>query len=90
MLILIAVMIPQISNLSHLILMDLIFNLNFIQNKGEIVGANLMRKHFSGYIKGFPGAAKYRQSLVTAPTIKIMKNELINFRNFTQTFKNKF
>lgn len=61
-----------------------------IQNKGEIVGANLMRKHFSGYIKGFPGAAKYRQSLVTAPTIKIMKNELINFRNFTQTFKNKF
>ena len=49
-----------------------------------------MRKHFSGYIKGFPGAAKYRQSLVTAPTIKIMKNELINFRNFTQTFKNKF
>ena len=59
-----------------------------IENKGETVGSNLMRKHFSGYIKGFPGAARYRQSLVTAPTIKVMKNELIKFRTYAQKFKN--
>ncbi len=58
-----------------------------VQNRGEIVGSNLMRKHFSGYIKGFPRAAVYRQSLVTAPTIKIMKNELIKFKIYAQKFK---
>ena len=53
-----------------------------IENRGEITGSNLMRKHFSGYIKGFPGASRFRQSLVTAATIEIMKNELENFKNF--------
>ncbi len=33
---------------------------------GERVGTNLMRKHFGWYLKGFPGAATYRQRLVTA------------------------
>ena len=47
-----------------------------------------MRKHFSGYIKGFPGASRYRQSLVTASTINIMKNELVKFKNYAQNFKN--
>ena len=59
-----------------------------IENRGEIVGSNLMRKHFSGYIKGFPGASRYRQSLVTASTINIMKNELVKFKNYAQNFKN--
>ena len=58
-----------------------------IQNRGEIVGSNLMRKHFSGYIKGFPGASKYRKSLVTASTINIMKNELVKFKIYAQNFK---
>ena len=53
-----------------------------IENRGETTGSNLMRKHFSGYIKGFPGAAKFRQSLITAPTIGIMKEELCKFKNF--------
>ena len=34
---------------------------------GERIGTNLMRKHFGWYIKGFPGAATYRQELVLAP-----------------------
>ncbi len=59
-----------------------------IENRGEIVGSNLMRKHFSGYIKGFPGASRYRQSLVTASTINIMRNELVKFKNYAQNFKN--
>ena len=60
-----------------------------IQNRGEIVGSNLMRKHFSGYIKGFPGASKYRKSLVTASTINIMKNELVKFKIYAQNFQKK-
>ena len=34
---------------------------------------NLMRKHFGWYIRGFPGAAQFRQSLVTAESIDDMK-----------------
>ena len=58
-----------------------------IENRGEATGSNLMRKHFSGYIKGFPGASKFRQSLVTAPTIEIMKEELNKFKIFAYNSK---
>ena len=54
------------------------FNL-LINNRGKSVGMNLMRKHLSNYLKGFPGAAHYRQKLVTAGTFEIMKNGLIEF-----------
>ena len=54
------------------------FNL-LLNNRGERTGTNLMRKHFSNYIKGFPGAAKHRQKLVTAPGLKEMKIALNNF-----------
>jgi tRNA-dihydrouridine synthase B len=37
-----------------------------LESRGEHIGTNLMRKHFGWYIKGFPGAAVLRQSLVTA------------------------
>ena len=59
-----------------------------IENKGDVVGSNLMRKHFSGYIKGFPGASKYRKSLVTASTISSMKNELLKFKIYAQNLEN--
>mgnify|MGYP001177745057 CR=1 FL=1 len=59
-----------------------------VENRGEIVGSNLMRKHFSGYIKGFPGASSYRKSLVTASTIKNMKNELVKFKAYARNFEN--
>ncbi len=36
---------------------------------GKRVGCNLMRKHFGWYLKGFTGAAAYRQRLVTAPDL---------------------
>ena len=52
-----------------------------IKNKGEHSGSNLMRKHFSNYIKGFPGASKFRQKLVTASNLNSMRetlNVLIN------------
>ena len=54
------------------------FNL-LIENRGERTGANLMRKHFSNYIKGFPGAAIFRQKLVTAPGLPEMNVILKEF-----------
>jgi len=53
-----------------------------INARGETTGVNLMRKHLSNYLKGFPGAANFRQKLVTATNPKIMKNELIEFQKF--------
>ena len=50
-------------------------------NRGERTGTNLMRKHFSNYIKGFPGAASFRQRLVTAPGLPEMKTALNEFRD---------
>ena len=61
------------------------FNL-LINNRGKSVGMNLMRKHLSNYLKGFPGAARYRQKLVTAGTFEIMKNGLIEFEKFAAGF----
>ena len=57
------------------------FNL-LIEDRGSSTGMNLMRKHLSNYLKGFPGAAHLRQKLVTAGTCEAMKNELKNFENF--------
>tara|TARA_B100001245_G_scaffold206229_1_gene168153 strand:+ start:691 stop:1665 length:975 start_codon:yes stop_codon:yes gene_type:complete len=37
-----------------------------VENRGERVGLNLMRKHFGWYIKNFPGAGEFRKELVTA------------------------
>ena len=50
-----------------------------IKSRGQSIGMNLMRKHFSNYLKGFPGAAKFRQKLVTAENFKIMKKQLMTF-----------
>ena len=47
-----------------------------LQNRGEKTGSNLMRKHFSNYIKGFPGASNFRQKLVTAPDLDSMREAL--------------
>jgi tRNA-dihydrouridine synthase len=40
-----------------------------------------MRKHFSNYIKGFPGASIFRQKLVTAPGLPEMRYALNEFMN---------
>tara|TARA_B100002052_G_scaffold282721_1_gene292978 strand:- start:821 stop:1801 length:981 start_codon:yes stop_codon:yes gene_type:complete len=53
-----------------------------IEDRGSSTGMNLMRKHLSNYLKGFPGAAHLRQKLVTAGTCEVMKNELKNFEKF--------
>ncbi len=47
-----------------------------IESRGEKIGSNLMRKHFGWYIKGFPGAAALRQSLVTSKDEDEMRNLL--------------
>lgn len=47
-----------------------------LEDRGERWGTNLMRKHFSWYIRGFAGAAAVRQSLVTAEGVMEMKREL--------------
>jgi len=54
------------------------FNL-LLKNKGSRIGSNLMRKHFSNYIKGFPGASTFRKNLVTAPDLDSMKKALDSF-----------
>ncbi|MDC0480522.1 tRNA dihydrouridine synthase DusB [bacterium] len=52
-----------------------------LENRGERIGTNLMRKHFSNYIKGFPGASIFRQKLVTAPGLPEMRSALNEFMN---------
>lgn len=52
-----------------------------INSRGEKAGANLMRKHFSNYIKGFPGASVFRQNLVTALNLESMRSELNRFKD---------
>ena len=47
-----------------------------IKERGNATGMNLMRKHFSNYLKGFPKASIYRQKLVTAETLENMRAEL--------------
>ena len=54
------------------------FNL-LLENRGERTGSNMMRKHFSNYIKGFPGAANFRQNLVTAANLNEMRKALEKF-----------
>jgi tRNA-dihydrouridine synthase len=53
-----------------------------INSRGQSIGMNLMRKHFSNYLKGFHGASKFRQKLVTAGNFEIMKHELKNFEKY--------
>jgi len=51
-----------------------------VKYHGESIGTNLMRKHFSNYVKKFPGASKIRYRLVTAPTLEDMEIELESFK----------
>ena len=55
-----------------------------LENRGERWGMNLMRKHFGWYIRGFPGAAKFRQALVTAQGLDEMKLELASLAKTDQ------
>ncbi|MBH09305.1 MAG: tRNA dihydrouridine synthase DusB [Candidatus Marinimicrobia bacterium] len=48
-------------------------------NRGEKTGFNLMKKHFSNYIKGFPGAAAFRKTLVTSSELPEMRKALDRF-----------
>ena len=47
-----------------------------VENRGERIGLNLMRKHFGWYIKGFPGAGEFRKELVSAPDSKTVLEKL--------------
>jgi len=51
-----------------------------IKYHGQSIGSNLMRKHFSNYVKKFPGASKIRYRLVTAPHVDDMRIELESFK----------
>ena len=53
-----------------------------VKDKGNSTGMNLMRKHFSNYLKGFPKASIFRQKLVTADSYKNMVLELKAFENY--------
>ena len=55
-----------------------------LENRGERWGMNLMRKHFGWYIRGFPGAAKFRKALVTAQGLDEMKLELASLAKTEQ------
>ncbi len=58
-----------------------------LENRGERTGTNLMRKHFSNYIKGFPGASIFRQKLVTAPGLSEMRSALNEFKVAAQNIE---
>ena len=60
-----------------------------VKSRGEQAGTNLMRRHFSNYIKGFHGASALRQKLVTALDIKKMRIELNKFRIEAEKVENK-
>jgi tRNA-dihydrouridine synthase B len=47
-----------------------------LRTHGDITGLNLMRKHVGWYLKGFPGAARIRQRLVTVPNLDTFRHEL--------------
>ena len=53
-----------------------------VNDKGNSTGMNLMRKHFSNYLKGFPKASIFRQKLVTADSYENMVLELKAFENY--------
>ena len=53
-----------------------------VNDKGNSTGMNLMRKHFSNYLKGFPKASIFRQKLVTADSYENMILELKAFENY--------
>jgi tRNA-dihydrouridine synthase B len=50
--------------------------------KGNSTGMNLMRKHFSNYLKGFPKASIFRQKLVTAHSYENMMLGLNEFEKY--------
>lgn len=52
-----------------------------VKYHGPSIGTNLMRKHFSSYVKKFPGASKIRYKLVTAPDLEDMRHELKHFQD---------
>jgi|TARA_B110000914_G_scaffold207774_1_gene204765 tRNA-dihydrouridine synthase B len=52
------------------------------KEKGCSTGMNLMRKHFSNYLKGFPNASIFRQKLVTANSYEKMILELEKFDKY--------
>ena len=58
-----------------------------LENRGEQRGCNLMRKHFSGYVKGFPGASSFRKKLVTAPDLDSMRDSLDYFVESVKSIK---
>ncbi|MFC1581681.1 tRNA dihydrouridine synthase DusB [Candidatus Neomarinimicrobiota bacterium] len=53
-----------------------------IESRGKRKGSYLIRKHFGWYIKGFPGAANFRNDLVTAPNLKTMEILLDQLSNY--------
>ena len=61
-----------------------------LRNKGDRIGSNLMRKHFSNYIKGFPGASSFRKNLVTAPNLFSMRKALDDFIYASMVQENEF
>ncbi|MEC9049538.1 MAG: tRNA-dihydrouridine synthase, partial [Candidatus Neomarinimicrobiota bacterium] len=72
---------PSLSDIAHMCSRH--FDL-LLENRGERTGSNLMRKHFSNYIKGFPGASIFRQKLVTAPGLAEMRSALNEFMEAAQ------
>ena len=60
-----------------------------LENRGEKTGSNMMRKHFSNYVKGFPGASNFRQKLVTAPDLNSMREALNMFIDASMASKNE-
>ena len=52
-----------------------------VQNHGEEIGSNNMKKHFGWYFKNFKGASSFRKKVVMAKNYSEMKDILYNIRH---------
>jgi tRNA-dihydrouridine synthase len=53
-------------------------------DKSERVAVNYSKKHFNWYLKGFPGASKWRKTFMDSRTTEDIAHGLGQFAEFTQ------
>ncbi|MBP6927665.1 MAG: tRNA dihydrouridine synthase DusB [Caldisericales bacterium] len=55
-----------------------------VEMRGEKIGVSEMRKHWAWYVKGLPGASKFREEAVTGKTLQQMNDTLSRFREYLE------
>ena len=55
-----------------------------VEMRGEKIGVSEMRKHWTWYVKGLPGASKFREEAVAGKTLQQMNCTLSKFREYLE------